>query len=308
MPDRPLILGTRGSPLALAQTELAVAALHARHPALPIAVRTFVTQGDARRDLPLRVIGGQGVFVKAIEEALLAGQIDAAVHSLKDVPGELRPGCLIAAVLPRGDARDVLVARDHCRLLDLPAGARVGTSSARRAAQIRALRPDLVPLDIRGNVETRLRKLDQGEYEAVVLAAAGLERLGLAERVTEYLAVEAMLPSPGQGAIALEARADDQRTLALLRAIDHLPTRQAVTAERAFLRGMGGGCRLPLAAYATVDGELLHLRALVADPAGQRVIRTERCGPAAAAADLGRAVAQEILSAGAVVLLEGATV
>ncbi|HEY4686165.1 MAG TPA: hydroxymethylbilane synthase, partial [Dehalococcoidia bacterium] len=232
---RPLVLGTRGSALARRQAELAVEALLRVGPDVEIETRVIRTEGDRRRDVPLEEIGGEGVFVKDIERRLAKGEIDLAVHSLKDMPAQTPEGLEIGAVLRRGDPRDALVSRDGARLTSLPAGARIGTDSRRRAVQLLALRPDVRPASIRGNVDTRLRKVAAGEYDAAVLAVAGLERLGLLRQASQLFSVDELLPAVGQGALAIECRADDDETLALLALVDHKETRLAVTAERAFL-------------------------------------------------------------------------
>ena len=296
---RALVVGTRGSRLALRQTELVVALLRAQHPGLQIDVKEIHTEGDRRTDVSLASIGGQGVFVKELEVALLRGEIDFAVHSLKDVPAELSPGCALAALPPRADPRDALVSRSGAKLAGLPPGARVGSSSARRAVQLRALRPDVEPVDIRGNVDTRVRKVDEGAFDAAVLAAAGLERLGLLDRAAQIFTPDEMLPSVGQGALAVEARADDAELRALLGAIDHRETRLACAAERSFLQRLGGGCRLPFGALAEVDGAILRIRGYISDAAGARVFRAELDGPAGEAESLGARLAEGLLAAGA---------
>lgn len=291
-----VIIGSRGSALAVAQTHQVLAALRRASPALDCTTRIIQTQGDADQQASLTVMGGQGIFVKAIETALLRGEIHLAVHSLKDVPSAGLPGLTLRPVLPREDARDALVTRDGRGLRDLPPGARVGTGSLRRQVQLRALRPDLRVADIRGNVDTRLRKLDAGQYDAIVLAAAGLRRLGLEGRIAEALALDVMLPAPGQGVLAAEVRASDT---VLLQAVDALvdpATALAATAERAFLARLGVGCRLPIAAYASVDltrGEVT-LQAMVADGDGVRLARATRSAALAAAATLGASLAETL--------------
>jgi hydroxymethylbilane synthase len=257
---RTFVVGTRGSRLALAQTHLVIDALSTAHPGLRLEIREITTQGD-RSTAPLSEIGGQGVFTKAIEDALLRGDIDIAVHSMKDLPPQLTPGLTIAAVPKRGDARDALIAREGRTLADLPPGARIGTGSVRRAVQLKALRPDVECVDVRGNVDTRIRKVDDGEYDAVVLAMAGLERLGLAARATQVFSIEEMVPSPGQGALAVQVRADDAEGRSVVAGIDDAATHAAVDAERAFLATLGAGCRLPIGAFAApgADGVLTLL-------------------------------------------------
>jgi hydroxymethylbilane synthase len=241
----------------------------------------------------LEEMGGQGVFVKEIEQRLLDGEIDIAVHSLKDMPSELPRGLTLGALLPRGDVRDALVARDGSDLAGLPPNARIGSDSRRRAVQLIALRPDIEVASIRGNVDTRLRKVDAREYDAVALAVAGLERLGLRERATQVFSEHEVLPAAGQGAIAVECRSDNAETLALLTAIDHGPTRTATDAERAFLRAMGAGCRLPIAAYATLKGSTLHLDAMIADDDG-KIYRGEATGDAGTAEHIGAGLAHTL--------------
>ncbi len=301
---RTLVVGTRGSALAMAQTETVVQLLQAGRPDISIETRQITTGGDRDQHSSLAQIGGQGVFVKEIESALLRREIDLAVHSLKDMPSELPDGLTLAAVLLREDPRDALVSRDGLTLETLPPGARVGTGSLRRRAQLRAHRPDLEIVDLRGNVDTRLRKLHAGEYDAIVLALAGLKRLGRTE-ATQILPIDVMLPAVGQGVIALEARRDDRRVLSLLHFLHHPPTGLAVTAERAFLAELGVGCRLPVAAYATVEGEQVHLRALVADAEGNRLLKGELVGPTGVAQQLGIDLACQLLAQGAEELLPG---
>jgi len=286
-----LIVGTRGSKLALWQTNWVVGQLGARYPEIELVIETIATKGDARAETPLPQIGARGVFTCEIEAALLAGQIDLAVHSLKDLPIEVPRGLLLGAILERADARDVLVSRLHLGLDQLPKNARVGTSSPRRAAQLRAHRPDLQIANLRWNVDTRLRKAETGEYDAIILAAAGVLRLGQTRRITEFLSLDLMLPAPGQGALAAQARADDAVTLELLKPLDHAPTRAATTAERAFLRALGGGCAVPIAAYGGVIGSTLHLRGLVASMDGTRISRGEASGDMSEAQPLGERLA-----------------
>jgi hydroxymethylbilane synthase len=292
-----VVIGTRGSKLALAQTELVRAALALAHPDLRIAIERITTKGDLVQDRPLSAIGDKGLFVAEIEQALREGRIDIAVHSAKDLPSALPPDMALAAFPRRADPRDVLVARDGRRLAELPQGARVGTTSPRRACQLRALRPDLLIADLRGNVDTRLRKLHEGQYDAIVLAAAGLDRLALADRVTEYLHTEIMLPAGGQGALALEVRAADEATAALLAPLDDQATRAAVLAERAFLAQIGGGCHTPIGAYAHLDVDTLSLAGMIGARDG-RVVRGELSGPAGDPATLGVRLAEEILDGG----------
>ena len=263
------------------------------------------TTGDRRTDVSLASIGGKGLFTQEIEEGLLAGRLDVAVHSLKDVPSTLPPGLTLAAILERQDPRDVLVAAPGTTLARLPPRARLGTSSLRRQAQALALRPDLEILPLRGNVDTRLRRWRAGDFDALLLAAAGLARLGLEAAIAERLAPEQFCPAAGQGALALECRADDAATLQLLRRLDHAPTAAAVAAERALLRRLECGCQAPVAAYADFEGDASRLRltALVASPDGRRVVRRQATAPVADAEALGTAVAEELLEAGAAAIL-----
>jgi hydroxymethylbilane synthase len=294
-----LVLGTRGSPLALRQAEMVERALRAAAPGLDIEVRVIKTEGDRRQDVSLEEAGGQGLFVKDIEKALLAGEVDAAVHSLKDMPATTPDGLTIGAVLSRGDPRDVLVSRSGADLVGLPYGARVGTDSRRRAIQALALRPDLRLEGIRGNVDTRIRKTESGEYEAVILAAAGLDRLGLLGRAAQVFSVDEMVPAVGQAVLAVECRADDDRTMDLLASVEDAGTRAAVTAERAFLRRLGAGCRLPVGAFAEVKEGRLRLRAVLGSGAGD-VFRDVSAGPVAAAEAVGLQLAERMLAAAGV--------
>ena len=286
-----LRLGTRASPLARAQAELVRAALASRHAGLEVELVFVRTTGDRLRG-PLAPAGGKGLFVKEIEEALAAGQIDAGVHSMKDLPGRLAPGLVIGAVPERVDPRDVLVGGDGGGLAGLPVG-----------AQLLARRPDLAIVLLRGNVDTRLRKWRAGEVDALVLAAAGLARLGIAEPAARALAVEEFLPAVGQGALALECRADDGSTRALLAAVDDPVAATAVAAERAFLTAVGGDCNTALAAHATVADGQVRLRALVADPDGRRQLEDHGTAAASEAAALGRTLAERLLAAGAAALI-----
>jgi hydroxymethylbilane synthase len=288
-----LRLGTRGSALARRQSEIVAEALRSALPEVEIETIEVRTEGDRRQDLSLELMGGQGVFVKEIEQQLLDGKIDLAVHSLKDMPSDLPEGLTLGALVPRGDARDALVSRGGLILKALPAGARIGSDSRRRAVQILAMRPDIEVVSIRGNVDTRLRKVDAGEYEAIALAVAGLERLGLLARATQIFSPAEVLPAPGQGAIAVECRVDDTDTLALLLRIDDATTRVVTGAERAFLRTMGAGCRLPVAAYATLEGDSLHLDAMIAEDNGA-MHRASVTGPQSESETIGRTMAQRL--------------
>ena len=299
MPPSILRIATRKSALALWQAEHVAARLRAVHPGLHVALVPMTTRGDEIADRPLATIGGKGLFLKELEVAMLEGRAELAVHSLKDVPAELEPGFVLPAMLPRADAADAFVSNDHATLDALPEGARVGTSSLRRQSQLRAARPDLELLDLRGNVNTRLAKLDAGDYEAIVLACAGLERLGLAERIRQRLAAPEWLPAPGQAAIAIEARADQPAVLALLAALDDPDTRVTVGAERAMNHALGGSCTVPVAAWCVLAERSLHLRGLVGDAASGRLVRAEASGPVDQPEMLGRVVADALLAQGA---------
>lgn len=303
-----LIIGSRRSQLAQTQTNLVRQQLRDEWPELEVDIQFIDTQGDLNRSDPLPAIGGKGLFTQELEEALRRRRIDAAVHSLKDLPVEDSPGLAVIAIPERAAVNDVLVSRQADRLEALPEGAVVGTSSLRRAAQVLALRPDLRIKDIRGNVDTRLRKLDdpaQG-YDAILLAQAGLDRLGYSQLAhARPIPTELVLPAPGQGALAVQGRVDDPGMTAFLERLDHSPTRAAVTAERAFLAGLGGGCALPVGAQATVQAGQLKLAALVASPRGERLIRVSGCASPEEAVILGKELAAQALAQGARELLNG---
>jgi len=300
---RPLTFGTRGSALARWQTDYVVRRLRAAWPTLNCQTKLFTTSGDHILDKPLPEIGGKGLFTEELENALRSGEIDIAVHSLKDLPIDDAPGLVLGAIGEREDARDVLISRDGRSLVALPQGARVGTSSLRRAAQLLAARPDLILLPLRGNVDTRIRKATSGDYDAIVLAAAGVLRLGLEAHITEYLPFELMLPAPGQGALAVQCRADDSTVRELLAAIDHAVTCAAVTAERAFLNALGGGCSAPVAAYAISSPKTpIFMTGLVASRDGRLFVRVS--GEGADPFVLGAKLAREALAQGAEELLK----
>ncbi len=301
---RPVVIGTRGSPLARIQAEEVAAALRGQHPEREVRLHIVQSRGDRDREASL-VDMGLGVFTGELEAALQAGDVDAAVHSLKDLPTELPEGLTIAAVPPRQDSRDVLVSRDGSALDGLAPRASVGTSSPRRAALVLALRPDLELLPIRGNVETRLRKALDGDYDAVVLAAAGLRRLGLESHAAEVFDPAVFVPAPGQGALAVEVRADDREMVELVSPLSHAPTAAAVAAERAFLRALGGGCRVPVGAYGRVEGETVLLTGLVVSDDGSRVYRTTLDGRTSDPDEVGRRLAREVLAMGASALVAG---
>jgi hydroxymethylbilane synthase len=295
-----VVIGTRGSKLARAQSEWVAAQLRAR--GLDAELRVIRTTGDVHAG-PLAETGF-GVFVREIEQALLRGEVSLAVHSMKDLPTGPREGLAVAAVPEREDPADALISRDGAGLDQLPAGGRVGTGSLRRSAQLRAHRPDLVFLPLRGNVDTRLRKLEGGEYDAIVLACAGLARLGMAHRITERLPSSVSLPAPGQGALALQVREDDAETRAAVAPLDHRPSRIAVMAERALLEKLAGGCMVPVGALGKMDGDRLLLDGIVIDSEGNRAFRGREAGPAAEAEAVGRTLAARLLEQGAGRVLE----
>ncbi len=301
-----LVFATRPSVLARWQTRWVMQALQRLHPGLICEERVITTDGDRILDKALPEIGGKGLFTQELEAELLAGRVDAAVHSLKDLPVENSAGLSLACVPARAEARDALISNKYHSLATLPAGARVGTSSLRRAAQLLAARPDLTTASLRGNVDTRLDKALRGQYDAIILAGAGLNRLGLEAYVTEWLPLERMLPAPGQGALAVQCRADDLTALKLLAALEHSPTRKAVSAERGFLQGLGGGCAVPVAAYAEqIIGERgaeIRLTGLVISPDGTRAIRV--AGQGADPQQLGDELSQQALANGAGEILE----
>jgi hydroxymethylbilane synthase len=293
-----LRIGTRGSALALRQAEWVRSQLLAAHERLTVELVTIKTQGDRILDVPLAKLGGKGLFVKEIEEALLDGLVDLAVHSMKDMPAELPPGLHVAAMPPREDPRDVLVTGKGSGFAGLPPGARVGTSSLRRAAQLYHLRSDLRIETLRGNLDTRLRKLETHGFDAVVLAAAGMKRMGLSHRITEYFEPERMLSAVGQGALGIETRVDDQAVNSLVARLGHDPTMVAVRAERSFLRRLQGGCQVPIGGLATVDGARVTLSGMVADLHGKGMIRRSLEGEAPQAEEIGEMLADAILAAG----------
>jgi hydroxymethylbilane synthase len=292
-------IGSRGSALALWQAHHVEARL--RELGHEVAIEVITTTGDRLQDKRLEVVGGKGAFLKEIEEAMLAGQIDLAVHSLKDVPTALPEGLGLVAVLERADPRDAWISASGATLDALPAGARVGTTSLRRRAQLLARRRDLRVEDLRGNVDTRLRKLREGALDAIVLAMAGLVRLGRAQEVTQPLDAAEFLPAPGQGVIGLECRLRDEAVAEAVAPLHHAPTHRAVIAERGFLAALGGGCNVPLGAHATTDEAAMRLSTFVADPEGKKVLRAEVRGTDAA--ELGRSAAGELLAQGAAALL-----
>jgi len=297
-----LIIGTRGSQLALWQTNWVRSKLEACHPGILVEVKIITTTGDRVQNVSLPKLGeqGKGLFTKELEDAILDNRVDLAVHSLKDLPTDFTAGLHIGAICEREDVRDALVARPGIESFEqLPSGARIGTSSLRRHSQLLAVRPDLEIEPVRGNVDTRLRKLDEGQYDAIVLAAAGLRRLGRADRITQYLDETLVLSAVGQGAVAIEAREADASTNRLISALNHEPTRLACHAERAFLKGLGGGCLVPIAALAKLEGRNLTLAGLVARPDGSEIVRATASGPMEEAASIGLRLASELLARGA---------
>jgi hydroxymethylbilane synthase len=301
-----IVFGTRGSALARFQTNLVEGMLRGRFPDLTTETTVFATRGDKELTKPLPEIGGKGLFTAELEAALNDHSIDLAVHSLKDLPTEDSPGLTIGAILTRETPADVLVSRSKYTLNTLPQKASVGTSSLRRQAQLLARRPDLNIISLRGNVDTRIKKaMDaHGPYDAIILAAAGLKRVGLAEHISEQLSFDVMLPAPGQGAIAVQCRADDSATLEKLAALNDISTQQAVIAERAFLAGLGGGCSIPVGALGWVEADTLHLQGIIANPTGQLLIRVTHTGPATQPEQIGQALAEQALAQGAREILE----
>ena len=293
------VVGTRGSKLALVQTSGVIAQLKRIDADLDIQMTTVRTEGDILHTASLAQIGGTGVFVKEIEAALLAGEIDLAVHSLKDLPVQQPAGLCIGAICQREDPHDVLLSNHNGGLDALPAGVVVGTGSLRRRAQVLAYRPDLEVRDIRGNVDTRLRKLHDGEYDAIVLAAAGLKRLGHTVTEQQYLPFETVLPAVGQGALAIEMRTGDERIARLIAPLNDPPTQVATQAEAAFLAAFGGGCAIPLGAYAEVADDVLTLQGMVSSPDGRRLLRERMIGAPQAPATLGTQLAHSLLARGA---------
>ena len=300
-------IGSRGSQLALWQANHVAALLRGRGHQAEIEV--IHTTGDKIIDVPLAQVGvqggsGKGIFTKEIEDALAAGRVDLAVHSLKDLPTDLPPGFELVAIMEREEPRDAFCSKEFSGLMRLPSGARVGTSSLRRQAQLRALRPDLDIQSLRGNVDTRLRKLEEGEYDAVILAAAGLKRLGRTELLKEVIDTNVMCPAAGQGALGIEIRDGDAEMRNCLAFLDHPATRAATTCERALLASMGGGCQVPIGAYAVIQDGILHLEAVVASPDGSRLVRESRDGDPGDAGKLGTIVGEILLNRGGREILE----
>lgn len=308
MPDQLLRIATRESPLALWQAEYVKSRLLAAHPDLQVELLPMTTRGDQIQSSPLSKIGGKGLFIKELEVAMLEGRADIAVHSMKDVPMEFPPGLGLAVICEREDFRDAFVSNDFASLDALPQGAIVGSSSLRRQSQLRARRPDLEIRDLRGNVNTRLRKLDEGEFSAIILAAAGLIRLGMPERIRQLLPVEVSLPAGGQGAVGVECRNEDARIKALLACLHHEPTALCVQAERAMNARLQGGCQVPIAALAEIRGmgssATLHLQGLVGSVDGTKILRAEISGGLHLSEELGETLADDLLRQGAAAILE----
>uniref|UniRef100_UPI0040474ECA hydroxymethylbilane synthase n=1 Tax=Rheinheimera sp. TaxID=1869214 RepID=UPI0040474ECA len=292
-------IATRKSALALWQAEYVKAELLRHHPQLSVELVPMSTQGDKILDTPLAKIGGKGLFVKELEQAMLDGRADIAVHSMKDVPVDFPPGLMLHTICPRENPQDAFVSNQFKTLDELPQGAVVGTSSLRRQCQLKALRPDLTVRDLRGNVNTRLAKLDNGEFAAIILAAAGLIRLGFEARIASLLPVELSLPANGQGAVGIECRSDDLAIQQLLAPLEHAATRSCVLAERAMNRKLQGGCQVPIGAFAVIEADTLWLRGLVGAVDGSEIIRHQLRGPVAQAEQLGTALAEHMLAQGA---------
>ena len=294
-----LRIATRESALALWQANYVKSKLEAAHTHLTVELVPMTTKGDQILDTPLAKVGGKGLFVKELEVAMLENRADIAVHSMKDVPVEFPEGLMLYTICEREDPRDAFVSNYVESFESLPQGAIVGTSSLRRQCQIRALRPDIVIKDLRGNVNTRLRKLDEGQYDAIILAAAGLIRLEMPERIKQFLSTELLLPANGQGAVGIECRSDDAQVKALLDVLEHTETRHRVLAERAMNRKLEGGCQVPIGAYAVIEQDQIHLKGLVGAIDGSEIIRSEISGSVAQAEQLGEQLGQELLNKGA---------
>lgn len=299
MADKTLRIATRKSPLALWQANYVKQALELQHQDLEVELLTMSTRGDKILDTPLAKVGGKGLFVKELEHALLEGRADIAVHSMKDVPMDFPTGLGLAVICEREDPADAFVSNQYENFESLPQGAKIGTSSLRRQCQLRELRSDLQILDLRGNVGTRLGKLDEGKYDGIILAAAGLKRLQLTDRISQRIPYKDCLPAGGQGAVGIECRTEDIETLKLIDHLHHVSTACRVVAERAVNAKLQGGCQVPIACYAELDNEILHLRGLVGNPDGTHIIRSEIRGDSHQAEQLGISVAEDLLSQGA---------
>ena len=299
-----IVIGTRGSKLALWQAEHIASLIRERFPAIEVNLKKIVTTGDKILDVPLAKIGGKGLFTKELENAMLSGEIDLAVHSLKDMPTELPEGLMLAAITIRADASDAFVSLRYNSLDELPQGAKVGTSSLRRRAQILKYRPDLQTVDLRGNLDTRIKKLENKEMDAIILATAGLKRLGLEQYITQILPAAICLPAVGQGALAIETRQNDAEVLSVLEFLNDNDTIAAVTAERAYLREVQGGCQVPVGVHGEVNGDQLLLEATILKIDGTREVREQICGNCSEAEALGVKLAQQMLAAGGKEILD----
>ncbi len=304
MTKRKLTIATRESPLAIRQAELVRDQLLSAHPHLSVDFLGITTQADKRLDVTLTSIGGKGLFVKELEEALLDGRADIAVHSMKDVPMDLPPGLILPVITKREEPRDVFVSNHYQSLMQLPQHAVLGTSSLRRQTQLRLLRADVELKNLRGNIHTRLKRLDDGDYDAIILAAAGLKRMGLGDRIKSYLSTEDSLPSAGQGALGLECRDGDEAVLALISVLNDAKTAVCVTAERAMCRALGGGCQVPVAAFADIHQHQLTLRGMVSNRYATKVLRTTVVGELATAQELGEHAAKQLSEQGAIHILK----
>ena len=293
-----IVIGSRGSKLAMIQSESVAAEIRQLHPDIEICINRIVTRGDRESNARLENIAGLGVFVKELEEALLDGRIDLAVHSLKDMTTEIPPELKLAAVMQRIDPRDVFISRGGESIDELAAGAKIGTGSLRRAIQLKVCRPDLEICSIRGNIDTRMRKVDEGEYDGVILAASALKRLGLEDRVSQYLPIEQFLPAVGQGALAIEACSNNDDLIRTISPLNHLPTWHSITAERAFLRALGGGCRAPIAALGIVKDGYLRLEGMVGSISSNKLLQSSEEGEAANPEDIGIRLANKLLGMG----------
>ncbi len=299
-----LIIGTRGSMLALWQANWVKSELEKKHTGLEVELEKIKTTGDKITDVPLAMVGGKGLFVKEIEEALIEKRVHLAVHSMKDVPTFFPEGLSLRCITEREDPRDAVFSRDNVKLLDLPQGARVGTSSLRRQAQLLHARPDFRIMQLRGNLDTRLRKLDEGHFDAIILAGAGVKRLGWQDRITELLSPEVSLPAIGQGALGIETHTEDDETNSLVDFFNHPETSCCVRAERALLKRLEGGCQVPIAAYGTLKGDILTLTGLVASPDGKTFVKDVATGPPSDAEAMGVALAEKLLKMGAYDILK----
>ncbi|KJF80311.1 hydroxymethylbilane synthase [Photobacterium angustum] len=299
MSNQPIRIATRKSPLALWQAEFVKAELEQAHPGIIVELVPMITKGDIILDTPLAKVGGKGLFVKELEVAMLEGRADIAVHSMKDVPVEFPEGLGLVTICEREDPRDAFVSNKYNNIDELPQGAIVGTSSLRRQCQLRAQRPDLIVNDLRGNVNTRLRKMDEGQYDAIILACAGLKRLKMEDRIRSEIAPEVSLPAVGQGAVGIECRLDDTRVRQLLAALSDQATTTRVLCERAMNNYLQGGCQVPIGSYAELEGDQIWLRALVGEPDGSKIVRAEIRGPIEQAEQLGETLAEQLLNDGA---------